>query len=232
MAEFDTYQKNYEESIDSKINYIGKPQQFFTICKAEYLSELFNRWFPPEQKIAALDVGCGNGSIHPFLLERCPRVQLHGVDVASVSIDDARRENPQVVYETYDGSTLPYNAGRFDVAFAICVMHHVPQSAWSSFLDEMRRVVRPKGLVCIIEHNPFNPLTQLLVNTCEFDKNAKLLRAGRLSGLMRRAGFADVKSRFIQFTPFEGGFFKRFDRNMGWLPLGAQYLVTAQVPSR
>ena len=41
----------------------------------------------------------------------------------------------------------------------------------------MRRVVRPGGLLCIIEHNPFNPLTRLAVVRCEFDRDAVLLPA-------------------------------------------------------
>jgi ubiquinone/menaquinone biosynthesis C-methylase UbiE len=229
MPEFDAYQKNYVQTINSAISYIGKSQQFFTIAKADYLSELFLSGFGSEQEFNVLDVGCGDGSIHPFLLERCPHLRLRGIDVASTSIEAARHAYPQVQYDVYDGAKLPYATGQFDAAFTICVMHHVPPSKWTAFMAEMRRVVRLGGIVSVIEHNPFNPLTQLLVNTCPIDRNAKLLRSAQLSKFMRNAGLDEIESRYIQFTPFEGDFFKRFDRCMGWLPLGAQYLTTGRV---
>ena len=229
MPEFDAYSKHYEKTIDGAISYIGKSQQFFTVAKADYLSELFLSRFGSEREIEVLDIGCGNGSIHPFLLERCPLIRLRGVDVASTSVESARLTYPQVQYDVYDGAKLPYATGQFDAAYTICVMHHVPPSEWATFMSEMCRVVRPGGLVSVIEHNPFNPLTQLLVNTCPYDQNAKLLRSSQLTKFMRNAGLDEIQNRFIQFTPFEGNFFKRFDRFMGWLPLGAQYLTTARV---
>jgi hypothetical protein len=68
-------------------------------------------------------------------------------------------------------------------ALSFCVLHHVPPTQWVGFLCEMRRVVRPDGLVCLIEHDPLNPLTKLVVARCEFDRDAVLLRAGRARAL-------------------------------------------------
>jgi SAM-dependent methyltransferase len=228
MSEFDVYQTDYKEKIDEAIGYTGKSQSFFTQVKAEYLSELFGRKFGRDSQIEVLDIGCGNGTIHPMLLERRPGIRLCGADVASSFIEEARADNPQVRYEIYDGARMPYADAQFDAAFTICVMHHLRPAQWPGFLDEMRRVVRPKGLISIIEHNPFNPLTRRLVQTCPFDQNAVLLRPSKLGALVRRAGFQHVATRFIQFTPFGGSLFKRFDRLMGWLPLGAQYIVSGE----
>ena len=110
-------------------------------------------------------------------------------------------------------------------------MHHVPPANWASFLTEMTRVVRPGGLVAIVEHNPINPLTQWIVRSCPFDENAVLLRSGRLARLFRGAGLIELDRRFIIFTPFSGGFFRQLDESLRWLPLGAQYCMAARVPS-
>lgn len=231
MPEFDAYQKDYKQTIDTAISWVGKPQEFFTACKAEYLSELFANHFGAKPQIDVIDIGCGNGAIHPFLLERSPRIRLRGIDVAASSVEEARQAYPRVTYDIGEGIKLPYGAAQFDAAYTICVMHHVPPSDWPDFMTEMRRVVRPGGLVAVIEHNPFNPLTQMLVNTCPIDQNAKLLRSGRVAALMRGAGLTDIKRHFIQFTPFAGDFFRKFDRSLKWLPLGAQYLTAARVPA-
>src|SRR5437588_7354869 len=87
------------------------------------------------------------------------------------------------------------------LSIAICVLHHVPPPQWVGFLCEMRRVVRPGGLVCLIEHNPFNPLTRLAVARCEFDRDAVLLRAGRMQALMVDAGLHDAESHYFLMLP-------------------------------
>ena len=126
MPEFEAHQRHYERTIDDAIRYTGRPRQFFTIVKADYLSELFSNRFGSERDLDVLDVGCGNGSIHSFLLERCPYLRLRGIDVSSVSVETVRQANPQVQYDVYEGAKLPYDTGQFDAAFTICVMHHVP----------------------------------------------------------------------------------------------------------
>jgi hypothetical protein len=91
--------------------------------------------------------------------------------------------------------------------------------------------VRPDGLIAIFEHNPINPLTQWIVRTCPIDENAVLLGRGRLSKLVSQAKFAAIESRYILFTPLDGARYRAFDRMIGWLPLGAQYYVSARVPN-
>ena len=162
------------------------------------------------------------------MLECSPELRLTGIDVAVATIEQARAEHRQVNYDVYDGARLPYADGAFDTAYTICVMHHVPPRQWRVFMEEMRRVVRLGGLVAVIEHNPLNPLTSWLVSACPFDRNAVLLRASKLKGLMRDVGFGEIYHRYILFTPFDAHPFKRLDRALGWLPLGAQYLAVGR----
>jgi ubiquinone/menaquinone biosynthesis C-methylase UbiE len=157
-------------------------------------------------------------------------MSLPATDVAATVVDEAHMMNPMVDYRSYDGERLPYADSSFDAVYTIAVMHHVPPPQWPTFLNEMRRVTRPDGLIAIFEHNPINPLTRWIVRTCPIDENAVLLGSRRLSRLVLQAHFADVESRYILFTPFDGPRYRAFDRLIGWLPLGAQYYVTARVP--
>jgi ubiquinone/menaquinone biosynthesis C-methylase UbiE len=228
MAEFDAYRASYEAQINAAVRFTGKSQDFFTETKATHLIKLFATHFGAGRELDVLDVGCGNGSIHRFLLRRWPELRICGVDVAATVIEEARGKEPQVQYNVYNGLNLPYEQNRFDVAYAICVLHHVDPVRWPNFLLEMRRIVRPGGLVVAIEHNPLNPLTLRLVKTCSLDRNAILIRSSKLVALFAGAGLTDITRRFIQFTPFGGTFFERFDHGMGWLPFGAQYLVAGR----
>jgi SAM-dependent methyltransferase len=230
MTEFDDYHNNYEATIGEAISYTGKPQAFFTKVKAQYLLDLYAATFGATQTLNILDIGCGVGSIHEFLLQDRPNLRIWGADVAHTVIERARVLRPQVQYDCYDGLTLPYERGHFDACLAICVLHHVPQRDWAMLLQNMRDVVKPGGIVTIIEHNPYNPLTQHLVRTCPFDRNARLLRLKTLMSLFRDIGLDQIAHRYFQFTPFGGSLFQRFDRALGWLPLGAQYFVSGRNP--
>ena len=68
-------------------------------------------------------------------------------------------------------------------------MHHVPPPQWTRFVAEMFRVIRTGGLALVFEHNPYNPATQYIVKTCDIDKDAVLLRPGKLRGMFVDAGF-------------------------------------------
>jgi SAM-dependent methyltransferase len=228
MSEFDQYATRYTDDINAAIAFSGQSHDFFTKVKADYLLALLEETFPQASALKVLDVGCGHGAIHPFLRAARRPLSLTGIDVAASVIDEARKTNEGVDYQVYDGNSLPYADGAFDACFTICVMHHVPPANWSAFVSEMRRVVRPGGIVAVFEHNPLNPVTRRIVNTCPIDENAVLLKSGELKGLLAAAGLRDVASRFILFSPFDRPVFRRLDRWLGWLPLGAQYFVTGR----
>jgi ubiquinone/menaquinone biosynthesis C-methylase UbiE len=222
MAElFDSYDKNYGKVVQASIDFSGLPHSFFMTAKADLLRDLIVARMDAANKPAALDIGCGVGEFHPFV--RGIFSKLSGTDVSSASIEQARQNNPGIDYEAYDGKVLPYKDGTFDLATAICVMHHVPPDQWLGFLREMRRILRPGGLACIIEHNPFNPLTRLAVNRCEFDQDAVLLRASQTQRLMMDAGLRDIESRYFLMLPWAAPLIRRIESAFRWLPLGAQY---------
>ena len=242
MKEFDHYRDGYSQQINQAIAFSGQTQDFYTAVKARCLLDIFSRLRPSKSvseaasgdagpALEVLDVGCGQGLIHPYLHPSKSNLKLTGIDVAGTVIDEAKAANPHVHYDVYDGERLPYGADTFDAAFAIAVMHHVPPANWASFLAEMSRVVRPGGLVAIVEHNPINPLTQWIVRSCPFDENAVLLRSGRLARLFRATGLVELERRFIIFTPFDSAFFRQLDAGLSWLPLGAQYCMAARVPT-
>jgi SAM-dependent methyltransferase len=148
-----------------------------------------------------------------------------GVDVADEALAAAQSANPSVRYDHYDGHRLPCADGVFDVAIAICVMHHVPPTQWPDFVAEARRVLRPGGVLMIFEHNPWNPLTRLAVARCAFDFDAILLSASRTTGLLRRGGFHEVGREFMFFTPFSAAPAQWIEQRLGWCPVGAQYVA-------
>lgn len=220
---FDRYDNSYDAVVQSSIDFSGLSHSFFMAAKAAILNDIMADRFGNGCKPVALDVGCGIGAFHPFVRGMFSR--LCGTDISAASIAQARRSHPGVEYEAYDGNTLPYGDATFDLAVTICVLHHVAPKARLGLLREIRRTVRRDGLVCVIEHNPLNPLTRLAVMRCEFDRDAVLLRAGEAQRLLKDAGLRDVETRYFLLLPWARPVIRRMEHGCRNLPLGAQYVT-------
>lgn len=214
---------DYVTEVNRSIAFSGAEQDFFTIGKARRALNLLRRLGETPAEMNLLDIGCGVGLIHRHLASSFRTVV--GVDVASEALAVAQAANPSIRYDHYDGRSLPCADGAFDVAIAICVMHHVPPTQWPDFVVEARRALRPGGILMIFEHNPWNPLTRLAVARCAFDFDAVLLSAARTARLLRRGGFLEVGREFIFFTPSSAAPVQWAEQRLSWCPVGAQYIA-------
>ena len=208
-AEFDRYGETYEEAVDSAIGFAGQEHDFYIEAKARRLLELALRHLGVARP-RALDVGCGVGLVDRHLSSA---FELHGVDVSPAMVERARAANPGVEYAVSEERSLPHDDGAFDLAFAVCVLHHVEP------------VVRPGGLVAVFEHNPLNPLTRRVVRSCAFDEGVELIGRRELERLYRGAGLDVVGAEYLLFFPWRADGLERALRR---LPFGAQYVVAGR----
>jgi SAM-dependent methyltransferase len=223
-AEFDRVGETYQAAVDEAISFAGQEHDFYLEVKARRLVELARRHLGPGRP-AALDVGCG-----PGLFDRhvAAAFELHGVDVSPAMVEQARETNPEVGYAVSEPGRLPYDDGRFDLAFAVCVLHHVERADRLPLVRETARVVRPGGLVAVFEHNPLNPLTRRVVRDCAFDEGVELLPRRELEALLGAAGLEVVSAHYLLFFPWRGRLFEAAERLLARLPLGAQYVVAGR----
>lgn len=225
---FDDHADDYSEEIDKTLNKFGTDHDLFTRHKSWLIIRELKALEKEPSKLTLLDVGCGIGKIHPLIGPSLGSVI--GTDISAPSLEVARAANPGIQYRDYDGDTLPIENSSVDVTLAICVFHHVPPTRWAQMAKEMLRVLKPGGLAMIIEHNPFNPLTRRIVNTCPLDADAVLLSARELSSLFRGAGSRRVVSRYIVSLPPKNVALMWADRLFSRLPMGAQYYTIAHKP--
>ncbi|MGY4230290.1 SAM-dependent methyltransferase [Bradyrhizobium sp. USDA 4503] len=223
--DFDGWADSYEEMLNQAVAFAGRGHAFYIDAKREHILRLAQRHFADLESLNVLDLGCGVGAYHPGLKGKFR--ELHGVEVSARSVELAATRHPFVRYSTYEGSRLPYCDGQFSMVFTISVMHHVPPLQWESFVAEAYRVTAPGGLMLVFENNPYNPLMQYFVKTCDIDKDAVLLRPAKLRRMFTAAGFTDVFTRTIISVPPAGKFLTRMDSVLGYLPFGAEYYLSA-----
>ena len=224
--DFDSHAATYRDAVERSVRFTGKGLDFFTKRKVELLADMAEAAVGPLATLSTLDVGCGPGVTDQLLVGRFGRVS--GVDTSEEMVRRARERNPGASYEVYDGRRLPFADATFDVTFAICVFHHVVPVQWDAFARELHRVTRTGGLICVFEHNPYNPLTRRAVNTCEFDRDAVLLPMRRTVAALQATGARLVDRRYFLFAPFGGRVVEAGERLLAFIPLGGQYLVAAR----
>jgi ubiquinone/menaquinone biosynthesis C-methylase UbiE len=228
MQSFDQFGSNYEHLVQASVDFTGLEYDFFVKAKARLIKR-FAAGRISQVKSSLLDVGCGVGTLHYHLADTF--THICGVDVSPKSIEIAKERHVEFDYRVMERTCIPYPAAIFDMVTAINVLHHIDPPARQSLLLELKRVVRPDGLVCVIEHNPFNPLTRLAVLRCPFDRDAHLLRATETRRLLRGAGLVRVQSSYFLLGPFSSETAYSVERWLRRLPLGAQYIAVGERPA-
>lgn len=223
-AEFDQFADEYDRQHRANIALTGEAPEYF----AEYKVRLLQAGLPQSAR-QLLDFGSGTGNSIPHFAKYLGDRSLTCVDVSQRSLDIAEARFPGAAQGVcMTGSAIPADDNHFDAAFSACVFHHIPHDEHVAWLGQLRRVVKPGGKLMIFEHNPLNPLTLRAVNTCPFDINARLIRAGQFARLYRAAGWRNVTIRYHVFFPRALAFLRAMEPGLAWLPLGAQYSVTAE----
>ena len=225
-AEFDRFADEYEQMLAANIAITGEAPEFFARYKIRVFAGALKAMGLEPRRV--LDLGAGIGNSLPYFREFLPGAGISCADVSARSLEMGEKRFPGLGRPLLiEGDRIPAEDGRFDAAFSACVFHHILHEQHGRWLEELRRVVRPGGLLAVFEHNPLNPLTVRAVNTCPFDENARLIRADRMKKAFAAAGWRRPTVRFHIFFPRALSKLRFLENALSGVPLGAQYSVTA-----
>jgi ubiquinone/menaquinone biosynthesis C-methylase UbiE len=163
-----------------------------------------------------VDYGCGPGGLAVELARRvAPTGRVHGVDLNAAFLERAAaravRDGVEklISWHRTDGDKLPLDSGLADRLVCKNVMEYVPDVA--ATLAEFRRVVKPGGLVHVIDSDwglfAVEPLgaermAELFAAASPAYKTPHIGR--KLFGAMRAAGFQDVKVQILASADTKG----------------------------
>ena len=217
---------HYREDLDRAVSFSGASHEFFARAKAEELLWLTRRHLGDPAGLDALDAGCGIGLTDRHLRGRFK--SLTGSDISPEALETAAAENPSVRYELAEPDRQPFADDSFDLVFTVNVVQLIQPDEQPRFLAELTRVTRPSGLIAVFEHNPFNPLTRLVVRRFPSPDEIRLLTMGTTKRLLRTVGVTPVEGGYLLLFPSRRRRVLSVERALRRLPLGAQYYVAGR----
>lgn len=172
---------------------------------ADFLKEIKKR-FIYKKRLAALDVGCGNGRLSHFLTLRQAQgdIEYVGVDNNRTMLRIAKKKNPSATFRFAEITKLPFPAHSFDTVWCIAVLHHLTtEKLRLKALKEMKRVLKPGGLLFLMVWNLWQPRYKKYIDkktqNAEIPWKKKILRyyyafkQNELHDLLKSAGFKKIK---------------------------------------
>jgi SAM-dependent methyltransferase len=96
------------------------------------------------------DMGCGPGQVARYLHER--GVEVSGVDLSPVMVEHARRLNPEIAFKQGNMLSLEVDDEAWAGIAAFYSIIHIPREELVSAFQELKRVLRPGGLLLLAFH--------------------------------------------------------------------------------
>ena len=115
------------------------------------LAERYGKPLGPMTRV--LDWGVGCGAVARHLLNLCPQVELHGVDIDADNIAWCKAHLPGGQFAV--GPLLPplsFPDNFFHLIYANSVFTHLPEAVQDRWLPELARILRPGGLAIASFH--------------------------------------------------------------------------------
>jgi len=224
QAEFEKYAHGYKDLLREPIrDRFARDPRFYTERKWILLRNYLAKIGRSTNSMSWVDVGCGEGDLLRYGERTFGRVA--GCDSSAQMIQAA--SGLEVRHQSPPGR-LPFDDEEFDLATAVCVFHHVEPPDRLSLVREMKRVLRPGGIICLIEHNAQNPVVRSMVRRIPVDVNAVLLAQRDCQELFRQASLSPLSTEFFLYLPET--LFRMFAplESLGRkIPLGGQYAAFA-----
>lgn len=192
-----------------------------------------------------LDVGCGTGHLAGAVAAMSRASEVHGVDLAPVYVDHARRlyPDPRIDFRVGDACALGYPDKTFDRVLALLVLHFVPRA--EEAIAEMRRVAKPGAVVgaAVWDARGGWVANRLFFDTASVldpkagERRARnytrpLTRPGELAAAWRAAGLGDVTERLLCINMDFTSFADYWAPYLGKDGPGAEYVRTLDAAQR
>ena len=234
-SEFDKFARGYSGGNEDPLKRLfGENLDQFIYVKAKWLWNYLRKSSNKtklDTDYQLLDYGCGTGEMLKWMKLFGFPGKLCGADVSKAMLDEAERRwniDSKPLFSCIDETKTNFTDNSFSCIIATCVFHHIEPDKRDAVLKEIKRILIPGGMLVVFEHNPFNPMTRLIVKRAVVDKNAILLYPAEARERFINAEFTNCLLEYLMFFPPKIKILNNLEKYLSWCPLGAQYAAVAR----
>ena len=231
-ADFDHFADEYEKLHRDSIKGSGFDPSYFDEHKIKIVyNDFYANKKNGTKNLQILNFGCGIGKSEKFINTYFDNCTICSLDVSEKSIIVAKEKNKHsnnIEFIKYDVIEELNLNGKFDIIYVANVFHHIPEELRLNILKHLKLFLSSTGYLYIFEHNPKNPLTRKVFETCEFDIGCKMIPPSLFIQMCTTAGYKIIIRRYILFFPKIFSFLSNFEKYLKWCPIGAQYYIKAK----
>ena len=172
----------------------------------EAMGSLFSPGLDLSSVSRVLDVACGPGGWGLEVAYRHPEIDIVGLDISQIMIQYA---NAQADVQHLSNAhfqvgdvlkTLPFDENTFDVVNARFMISFMPKDAWPRVVQELVRVLKPGGTLCLTETDDWGVTTSPSLEQMKRLVYKAAAEAGRS---------LEPEGRHFGITPMLGAFLKQ-----------------------
>jgi 2-polyprenyl-3-methyl-5-hydroxy-6-metoxy-1,4-benzoquinol methylase len=179
----------------------------FWILRQRFLDEI-GQYLPPQGRV--LDLGCGFGLFSLYYATVRPSITVEGFDrnarrIAMARAAAARLGLANVCYEV--GDVMDFRGGeRFDAAYMLDIVHHIPQEAVRPLVEQVARTLPQGGrlLVKDVDRYPAYKrwFTHALDKVMDPAAPVRYWGAEELQALLEEVGFDVHRHLMVDLLPY------------------------------
>lgn len=223
-GDFDAHAEGYDGALAEGLQLTGESKSYFAERRISWLREQAARLgFSAIERV--LDYGCGDGDAAPLLRDILGAREVAGVDASTAMVARAASTHPWARFAPLASIA---SLGRFDLVYCNGVFHHIAPAERAEAVRRVLAALTPSGVFALWENHPWNPGTRLVMRRVPFDRDAIMLSPPETRRLLRRAGFAVLRTDHLFIFPRALASLRPLERFVSRLPIGGQYQVLAQ----
>jgi SAM-dependent methyltransferase len=138
---------------------------------------------PIDGMSAILDFGCGSGRVLRHWKRIAGSVAVHGTEMNELLVGECARCVPFAkVGRNRPAPPLDYPDATFDLVYALSVFTHLHENLQRDWRDELRRVLKPGGLLLVTTHGAFYAPRLSADERARFDTGACVVQGAEFLG--------------------------------------------------
>lgn len=144
-----------------------------------------------------LEIGCGSGLGAKIILKYFfpQKIIATDLDPRQIALAKKNVREREITFERADATKLNYQDKGFDAVFDYGVIHHLPLPEWKECLNEIYRVLKPKGKVFVYDTSieSFNTIFGRILKLVTIHPYSRMYRKEEFTNCLNKIGFKIIK---------------------------------------